>query len=202
MFIVQISLLIVTFLSFISRNVVINANHQRSQPTPSHCAMCQRVERHLLLLMFLLMPLVECWCMHMLHHSGRPSEVDHTTPYNFLHFVLFHSVTHSLISRNPREQMFIAQILLLIVTILSLISRVVVINANHQRSRPTPSHRAMCQHAERRLLLLLLRLMLLVECWCMDMPHHLGMPSRVDHTTPLKYYTLCYSIVSHTTLIV
>ena len=36
---------------------VINANHQRSQPTPSHCAMCQYVVCHLLILL-LLMPLV------------------------------------------------------------------------------------------------------------------------------------------------
>ena len=69
-------------------NFVINANHQRSQLTPLHCAMCQYVEYLLLLL-----PLVECWCMHMSHRPGRPSGVDHTTSFNMLHFVLFHSVT-------------------------------------------------------------------------------------------------------------
>ena len=36
--------------------VVINANHHRSQPTPSHCAMCRYVG---LLLLLLLLPLLE-----------------------------------------------------------------------------------------------------------------------------------------------
>ena len=40
---------------------VVNANHQRSQPIPSHCTMCQYVECHLLIILLpLLMPLVEC----------------------------------------------------------------------------------------------------------------------------------------------
>ena len=38
---------------------VINTNHQRSQPTPSHCAMCQHVECYLLILILLLTLLVE-----------------------------------------------------------------------------------------------------------------------------------------------
>ena len=102
---VQISLLIVSCLSLISHVFVINANHQRSQPTLLHCATCQYVECHLLiliLLLLLLLPLVECWCMHPLHRLGRQSKVDHTTPFYMLHFVWFHSVTcytNSLVSR-------------------------------------------------------------------------------------------------------
>ena len=76
MFVLQISLLIGTFLSLI---LCINESHQRSQPTPSHCAMCQYVECHiLLLLLLLLLSLVGCWCTHMPHRIGRSSGVDRT----------------------------------------------------------------------------------------------------------------------------
>ena len=71
-------------------NCVINANHQRSQLTPSHCAMCQYVE---CLLLLLLMPLVECWCIHMPHRPRRPSGSGPYHTIQMLHFVLFHNVT-------------------------------------------------------------------------------------------------------------
>jgi hypothetical protein len=106
MFVVQISLLVVTFSLHCITKFVINANHQRSKPTPSHCAMCQHVECHLLIL------LTTCWML--VHVSatlpGNASAVDHTsvgdgkTNSNCLHisFVLFHYVTcytNSIVSR-------------------------------------------------------------------------------------------------------
>ena len=118
-----------------------------------------------------------------------------------LHNINFHNVTHSLISWNPREHMFIVQISPYCHISLSYIMKF-VITSNHQRSQPTPLHCVMCQYVECHLLILiLLLLMRLVECWCMHMSHHPGRPSGTDLTTPLKCSTLCYSIVSHATLI-
>ena len=74
---------------------VINASHQTNQLTPSDCAICQYVECHLhiLTLLLLLMPFVECWCTHMSHCPGRPSEMDHTNVSGEENEIKFHSVT-------------------------------------------------------------------------------------------------------------
>ena len=93
-----------------------------------------------------------------------------------------HNVIHSLISWNPREGIFVVQISLLTVTFLSLILRIFVINANHQSSRPTPSHCVMCRYVECYLLLLLLLLMPLVGWWSWGV-------------TPLRFIATCYPIL-------
>ena len=54
---------------------------------------------------------------------GRgPTNVDPTLIHSKLYSINLHNVKHSLMSYNPRERMFVAQISLLIVTFLSLIS--------------------------------------------------------------------------------
>ena len=97
-----------------------------------------------------------------------------------LRMINLHNVTLSPISQNPREQMFVVQISLLIVTSLPYITKF-VINVNHQRSQPTPLHCAMCQHV--KCLLLLLLLLSLVGCWRMCPAHRLGRPSGADHSS-------------------
>ena len=101
MFVVQISLPIVTIPSLISLNLSLMQTIKKVNPHP-HIALCVNLwSVYLLILIIILMPLVECWCMCPPHCPWRPSGVDHTsigdmrTNSNCLHisFVLFHSDT-------------------------------------------------------------------------------------------------------------
>ena len=106
------------------------------------------------------------------------------------------NITHSLISRNPRERMFVAQVSLLLVTFLPDVIQSTKVN-------PPPSHCAMYQYVECHFLLLLL-LLALVECWCMHIPF--AQEGRVEWTTLTERRgeerrMNSKSIVSHATLI-
>ena len=110
-----------------------------------------------------------------------------------------HNVTYSLISRNPKKWMFVVQISLLIVTFLSLVPQNFVNNVNYQRSQPTPSH---CG----RSIFFFCHLLTVGACvrhiaqegqveW-ITLAEWMGERTQIVLTTPL-----CYSIVSHATLI-
>ena len=125
-----------------------------------------------------------------------------------------HKVMHALISRNPREQMFVVQISLLIVTFLSLISHNLLLMQTTQEVNPHPRI-APCVNmwsVTFLFFLLLLLLMPLVECWSMHPPHRPGMPSGVDHTSvgdrrtnsiyPHISFVLSHSVTCYTNSIV
>ena len=77
MFVVQISLLVVTFLSLISQNLPLMQTTQEVSPHPC-IAPCVNMWGVTFLFFFSLCHFVECWCMCLLHHSWRSSGVDHT----------------------------------------------------------------------------------------------------------------------------
>ena len=99
-----------------------------------------------------------------------------------------HNVTHSLISQNPRERMRVVQILLLIVTFLSLISRILSLMQSTKEVNPHP-HITLCVTMWSVTFLFFFFFFFIprVECWCMHVPHRLERPSGVDHTTPHHY---------------
>ena len=108
-----------------------------------------------------------------------------------------YSITHSLISQNPRERMFVVRISLRIVTFLSLISRIFALLQATKDVNPHPRIAFMCPCVE----CLLLLLTPLVQCWCMHMSHCPGRPSGVNHTNGGERRLNSNSILSHATLI-
>ena len=96
-----------------------------------------------------------------------------------LHNINLHNITHSLISRNPREWMCVVQISLLIIT-----SPLYHWFFHWCKPSKKSTHTLALHHVECHLLLLLLLLTLLplVEYWCMPLPHCPGKSSGVDHT--------------------
>ena len=116
-FVVQISLLIVIFLSLISRNLSLMQTTKVVNPHPRitpcvNIRVSPSYSYSYFLLRLLLLPFVECWCMRPSHHPRRPSGVDYTSigdrrtnskcPH--ISFVLFHNITHytnSLIITHP-----------------------------------------------------------------------------------------------------
>jgi hypothetical protein len=102
MFVVQMSLLLVTFHSLISWYLSFMQTTQAVNPHP-HIAPCVNMwsVTFFFFFSFFLMPLFECWCMRLPQRPRRPSGVDHTsvgdkrTNSNCPHisFLLFHNVT-------------------------------------------------------------------------------------------------------------
>ena len=111
------------------------------------------------------------------------------------------NVTHSLISRNPREWMFIVQISLLIATFLSFISQNLSLMQTTKEVNPH-SRVAPCVNMWSVTFLFLTFFL----CHLLNVGAyicHITQEDQVKWTTPhhLICCTLCYSIVSHATLI-
>ena len=101
MFVVQISLLIVTFLSLISQNMSLMQTTQEGNPHP-HMAPCVNMWSVTFLLYFFLCHLLNVGgCIYHIAREGQDCGVDHTsvgdrrTNSNYPHisFMLFHNVT-------------------------------------------------------------------------------------------------------------
>ena len=84
------------------------------------------------------------------------------------------NVTHSLISQNPREQMFLVQISLLMVTFFSLISRVLPLMQTTIEGKPHPR---IVPCVNMWSVFFFFFICHLLNCWCMDMSHCLRRPS-------------------------
>ena len=96
-----------------------------------------------------------------------------------LHIIDLHNVTHSLISWNLRERMFVVQISLLFVTFLSLISR--IWSLMHTTKEVSP-HPHIAPYVNMWSVAFFFFFSHLLECWCMRPPHRPRWPSGVDHS--------------------
>ena len=102
-----------------------------------------------------------------------------------LHNINLHNITRSRISQNPRKRMFIVQILLLIVTSFSLISRTLSLMQTIIEVNPHPRI-APCVNMWSFTFLFLFFFFFLYHfyCWCMHMRHR--PEGQVEWTTPME----------------
>ena len=132
----------------------------------------------------------------------------HLKPRN----INLHNVTYSLISRNPREQMFAIRISFLIVTFLSLISQNLSLVQTTKEVNSYPRIAPCVKMQSVTFLLLFFFFFFLCHLLNVDAcVRHIAMEGQVEWTTLVQvrgeriqiFLTspLCYSIMSHATLI-